>query len=141
VNSRAGKKTRIGNSLAVGIACATLAVACLFAAPATADAAGTPGATEEGGWRFMLAPYVWATALDGDLTIRNTKTEVDLSFKDIIEDADIGFLGHMEAKNGAWSLIGDVDWLKLSDSTTPILGKVDSDLTQTIVELLAAYEK
>ena len=50
-------------------------------------------------------------------------------------------MGHVEAKNGKWTLIGDLVWMKLSDDGGGAALSVDADLTQTIVELLVAYEK
>lgn len=61
------------------------------------------------GWTFSIAPYLWATSLDGDLKLRGRSVDVDASFQDILKESDsiIGIEGHGEAWNGDWGLYID----------------------------------
>lgn len=61
------------------------------------------------GWRFTIAPYLWATALEGDITVRGRKASVDESFIDILQATDsiIGIEGHGEAWNDNWGFYVD----------------------------------
>ena len=41
-------------------------------------------------WQFQVAPYVWAMAAEGDATVKGRTFDVDLSFKDIVEELNYG---------------------------------------------------
>ncbi|MGE3967373.1 MAG: hypothetical protein AB7F08_03980 [Dongiaceae bacterium] len=61
------------------------------------------------GWRFTIAPYLWATTLEGDVTVRGRKASVDESFIDILQATDsiIGIEGRGEAWNDNWGFYVD----------------------------------
>ena len=37
----------------------------------------------ESAWEFHVAPYLWAIAMDGNVTVKGVEADVDLSFSDI----------------------------------------------------------
>src|SRR4030095_2682549 len=77
-----------------------LAGAAAYLAAASAGAAEpTPDK-----WQFSIAPYVWATALNGDLAVRGRRADIDASFIDILQDTDsiIGLEGRVEVRKGSW---------------------------------------
>jgi hypothetical protein len=80
------------------LAHATAAAACLAAASAAAE---EPAPDK---WEFSIAPYVWATALNGDLALRGRRADIDASFIDILQDTDsiIGLEGRFEVRKGSW---------------------------------------
>lgn len=80
------------------LAHATAAAACLAAASAAAE---EPAPDK---WQFGIAPYVWATALNGDLALRGRRADIDASFVDILQDTDsvIGLEGRFEVRKGSW---------------------------------------
>ena len=93
--------------------------------------------TEVGIYGFMLG-------IEGDATIGNVTTDVDVSFSDILDNLDMGFMGFVEHRRGKWSFIGDVVYMKLSaDSTTainPILSvELDAEVAQTLAEGFVGY--
>ena len=66
-------------------------------------------------WHFEFAPYLWMSGIHGDITTKGKTTDVDLSFKDIIEHFQGGFQGHLEAGYKRWSLMLDATYLDLND--------------------------
>jgi hypothetical protein len=34
----------------------------------------------ESGWKFHMAPYLWAISMSGDATVKGQKADVDVSF-------------------------------------------------------------
>jgi hypothetical protein len=63
-------------------------------------------------WRFSFTPYAWATGVNGSVTARGHKVNIDESFIDIVEDSDSLFalMGFFEARKGRFSLFTDVVW-------------------------------
>lgn len=76
------------------------AAACLTAASAAAE----EPASAPDKWQFSIAPYVWATALNGDLALHGRRADVDASFIDILQDTSsvIGLEGRFEVRKGDW---------------------------------------
>lgn len=71
-------------------------------------------------WDFTFSPYLWAAGLEGTVGIGGTVSEIDLSFSDILENLDIGAMGHFEARKGRWAFLFDGLWLQLeSRGSTP----------------------
>jgi hypothetical protein len=95
-------------------------------APASADDTLTP--SDE--WRYFVAPYLWATGIDGDTTVRGTTIPVDVSFGDIVDDLDFAALVHFEAMKGSWGFFVDTIYMDLGDEFTvgPVSGSVSQQL-------------
>ena len=72
---------------------------------------GPPGAEK---WDFTVIPYLWATDLDGDITVKGVSSEVDMSFSDIWDNLDFAGQIHLEATKGKWGLFLDPTYMKLS---------------------------
>src|SRR4051812_49412497 len=59
------------------------------AAPVPAAEPETPPAPEQAKadpWQFSITPYLWATALKGDVGVGRTSADVDASFDDILDN-------------------------------------------------------
>lgn len=86
--------------------------------------------TSSGGWQFLVAPYLWGAAINGDYTTRNFSSHFSLPFSDIWNNLD--FVGeiHVEANNGPWTIMIDPTYLKLSANNNA--GNVSADLTSEI---------
>lgn len=96
--------------LGIGAGCALLLLGAIHANSVEAD-----------DWEFSVAPYVWAAGLEGDVTFRNLKTDVDVSFSDILDNLDIAALGHAELRKDRLSLFVDAIYLKMgADATVPV---------------------
>jgi len=106
--------------------------------PAEADAAsagerGAPSATGGAGWRFELAPYVWAVSLDGDAAVQGNGFDVDAPFTDTLDDSDtlIGLMGHVEVGRGRWSLFFDPAFSMVGYDDVPTQSG-DADVAMTM---------
>lgn len=102
-----------------------------------ADIAPMPDTSE---WRFTVAPYVWGVGLTGDVGLFGLKpVEVDIPFSDIIQNLDFAAMGIMEAHNGTWGVVVDLNYTNLSADTSvtgslaksPINYTVDAELEVT----------
>jgi hypothetical protein len=79
-------------------------------------------------WRFSITPLaLWAFSVDGDITIRGRKKNIDLDFDDVLDKAD-GMLGvHAEVGRGAWTGYLDFSYMKFEDDRTR--GGIDVEAT------------
>lgn len=125
--------------------CAPLAAALA----ALAFGASAPAAAEE--WQFEATPYLWASAMKGDVQAgRLPKTAVDMSFSDILDVLDFGLMGAFEARKGRWGVLFDAIYMKVSDSAeasrrgagplgaTLTVG-ADAEIEQTMLAGAVAY--
>jgi hypothetical protein len=91
---------------------------------------------ETSGWRVDLTPYLWMAGMSGDATLRGIPIEhIDISFKDIIEDLDFGFAGHLEATKGKFTLFFDINYINISEKPQTVVVRVKN----TVGELGATY--
>ena len=67
---------------------------------------------------ISVAPYGWALNLDGNVTVDGLSASVDVSFKEIVEEADTiaAFEGRIEARKGKFSLLSLSDYFKATFS-------------------------
>ncbi len=116
-----------------------LALAAL--SPATLRAAdGDPD-----GFHWMLAPYLLAANIDGDVTAgRATDVPVEVSTQDIFSHLDMGGMLHGELWYRRWGLLAEVVGMRLTDSVAsgrPYAGggvTADVELTEMVYEAVAA---
>lgn len=103
-----------------------LAICFAWAAPASAK--------DVKPWNFTFAPYAWLTEIDGDVTAKGQKVDVDMSFGDIWDDLDFGGMLYLEMNNDRWGVFANTVYAKISpDETTPF-GKVDVETESWIVD-------
>jgi hypothetical protein len=70
----------------------------------------------ESAWEFHVAPYLWAMAGYGNVTVKGIDVDVDLSFSDILDELNFAFMLAYEARKGRWGLWGDTIFANLGDS-------------------------
>ena len=58
-------------------------------------------------WAYTLTPYMWMIGMDGDMTVKGVKSEVNTSFGDILSNLDFAIQAHGEAWKGDWGLFLD----------------------------------
>jgi hypothetical protein len=128
------------------LACATG----LLVVPAARSAGGVPDPAllaarvsfqeEAHAWEWRVAPYLWAAAIDGELTTENADVELEVDFGDIWDNLDSAGLVFVEARKDRLSLLGDIVYLGLElDGNTPGGADVDADVDTTIVELAGLF--
>jgi len=87
-----------------------------------------PAPTEER-WEFAFAPYLWAAGLEGTVAQFGLQpTDIDLSFRDILENLDIAFMGVAEVRRGRFGLASDIVYTKLSGGGTGPAGIFSASL-------------
>lgn len=83
------------------------------------------------GWHFLIAPYLWASSVSGDVTVKGNTRDFHVSFADILKHFDFGAQAHLEAGHGPWTLMLDSTYLKLSDDRDK--GLIRPSITSQIV--------
>ena len=69
---------------------------------AAAPAAGQQAepASSDRSWNITVAPYLWATAMDGNATVGGIKSDVDVPFSDILKDLSFGAMMLVDVEKG-----------------------------------------
>jgi hypothetical protein len=126
-----------------------VATALVFAAaPALAQDPDDP-VTAEDGWHFTIAPYLWATGLEGTVSFEGTPDiPVDASFSDILDNLDLALAGHFEGRRGRWGFGLDAMYVKIGAGATidfPLgpgdgpSAELQIDLQETMLEGFGFY--
>ncbi len=110
----------------------------LAADPAAPPPAGDEAAPPASDWRFQATLYGWATAVNGDLGIRNLPTvPVDASLSDVLQNLDGAVMGSFAASNGNWLFLADLVLARLSHKET--VGRFGrSRLSAELTEVVAS---
>lgn len=69
-----------------------------------------------GGWSIIVAPYLWAAGLSGDVGVGGRTANIDQSFGDILSYLDIGFMGVTEVRYDRFGVFSDLTYAKLSST-------------------------
>jgi hypothetical protein len=105
------------------------------------DASKTGSESESSGaknWEFSLAPmYLWAVSIDGNMTVKGTKIDMDVPFSDIFDNLDGALTFHFEGLHKQrWGFFSDLNYIKLSPDDD---GNIEIDYTQILAELGGFY--
>ena len=97
-------------------------------------------------WQFAAKAYLWYADIGGETGAGDS---LDVSFSDVFDNLETGFMGAFEARKGKWLVLTDLIYLDVSasDKTTVSDGpfpvdietKTKIDLTGTILNLLGGY--
>ena len=79
-------------------------------------------------WRFITAPYVWGSGMEGDATIRDIDIDIDLGFDDILDATEIGFQTYLELRKQRFGFFAAPSYLKLSGDADA--GPLSADFDQ-----------
>jgi hypothetical protein len=112
-----------------------------------AGLAGRPAGAQDAApasppWQLSLTPYLWATALKGDVGVgRRIDAEVDASFKDIWDNLNGALMLEGELRKGRFGLISDTIYADLEDdaATAEDRLKVDAKSKMFIQSLAGTY--
>ena len=96
---------------------------------------------DDGGWSYRLTPYIWLPSISGSLRVDSgdPPADVDTSFLELL---DFAFLINGEARKDRWGILGEFNYLALSDSATTdgiIYLGAEAGLDATMGSLFAAY--
>jgi hypothetical protein len=65
-------------------------------------------------WHFTLAPLLWASAVDGNVTVRGHKANVDTSFSDVVNHLDGALMLYLELRKKKFGFYAQPNYMKLS---------------------------
>ncbi len=89
-------------------------------------------------WEWSLSPmYFWAASIEGDITIRGIKVDVEQSFSDTLEDLDGALMFHFEGLfRQRWVFFADLMYIRLDpDDESTRIGDISIDYEETLAEL------
>ncbi len=87
-------------------------------------------------WVITATPYLWMLGIDGKVTAKGQKADLNMSFSDILDDLSYAAMMHVEAWNGDWGFVIDPLYAALSASDHIGPDELDSKLRLTIVDAL-----
>ena len=67
-------------------------------------------------WEFRVAPYFWFVSMDGNVTAKGQKSDVDTDFSDIWDELNIAGMVTFDARKDNWGFLGDVIYADLGKS-------------------------
>jgi hypothetical protein len=78
-------------------------------------------------WTFTVAPYLWATSLDGKTSVGGVEADVDLPFGDILDELAIGGMLLVDVQRGRFGIAINGVFARLQPEGE--LGQVSLDVT------------
>jgi hypothetical protein len=82
----------------------------------SAEAPPLPPADD--GWDFRVAPFLWMSSIDADLTAKGVTVGVDVDFSDIFGDLNFGGMLLVEAVRDRWRFKANGMYISLSTDTS-----------------------
>ena len=114
-----------------------IGVACLLASHwMVPRATAAPDAPEAERWTVTAAPYLWAARLDGDARVGRIKADVDVSFKDTLENLGVAGMVLVEARKGRFGFAVNPLFVRTESDTRS--GPLEADNTTDIATVGAA---
>ena len=97
-------------------------------------------AQEANEFQWSVSPYIWASQTKVDLTFRDEALGGDeVSFSDLLDQLDSGFMVHFEGGKGNWSIFADLTYLETSDAEQRPVFYVESNTETTVLDAALAY--
>lgn len=100
-------------------------------------------------WQFELTPYLFGAGLDGTTGVGGVTADIGMSFGDMLENIDSGFMAMFEARKGPWSLAADGVYFRLKDQKTgswqgpggigSATGVLEASMTDQVYQLAVGY--
>ncbi len=100
---------------------------CSLLLAATALIGSPPAAAQDAAaasprWELSVTPYLWATALKGDVGVGRIDADVDASFDDILDNLNFALMLSLEARKGRFGLLSDTVYANLEDNAATARG-------------------
>jgi hypothetical protein len=111
----------------------TLAMLVLLTGTAPAAVQSTDAADTGDRWLVRVAPYLWATSLDGNATVKGIKSDVDVSFSDILEDLSLAGMLLADVQKNRFGVAVNGVFARLSPDSE--VGPIKIDTTSDMVQL------
>ncbi len=87
-------------------------------------------------WKHEIAPYLWGSSMQGTVGIGDITAETDLSFSDLLDNLEFGFMGTYRASTDRYSITVDAIYMGLGVTEKGPGGalKADIDMDQVGLE-------
>lgn len=94
---------------------------------------------ESSGWEFIVTPYFWFPETEGTITADGVSVPTDMSFSDLVDQLNYGFIGAVEARNGRWMVLADVFYANLEDDFDVGPLSIDLEIDQLLLGASIGY--
>ena len=95
---------------------------------------------QDDGNKFILAPYLWGTSLEGTSTVGGLPPlDVDASFSDLFSKLNFGLSLHAEFHTGPWRFVLDPTYLSLEADIPPLLPNQSGTKMEATIWLVEAW--
>lgn len=85
-----------------------------------------------------IGAYGFMSNISGDTKVSNVTVPVDVSFSDLLENLDIGFMGFAEHHRGKWSFIVDLFYAAISvDQSLAVTSTASVNINLEIKQIMA----
>jgi hypothetical protein len=84
-------------------------------------------------WHVTVAPYLWATSLDGHASVGGIKSDVDVPFSDLLKDLSFGAMMLIDVEKGRFGI--GVNGLYARVSPDSDVGPIEIDATSDTMQL------
>lgn len=110
-------------------------VICISLVPLSVQAS-----TQDNAWKYSFSPYMWFAGMNGDVTIGENTSSVDVSFSDVWDDLNFATMFRFEAWKAKWGYYLEAFYLDAKSRVNAdgtLLLKVDIDMW--VIDLGAGY--
>jgi hypothetical protein len=104
--------------------------------PAPEDTGDARPATAPSGWSFAIGPYVWASAVQLDVSFGPLMTGTEIGFVTLARHGRYGADAQMEARHGRFAITGDILYGAADISGSTEIASVMTSISGNAVTLL-----
>jgi len=90
-------------------------------------------------WKHEIAPYLWGSAMEGTAGIGSITADAELSFSDILDNLEFGFMGTYRASKDRYSFTFDAIYMGLGATEKGPNGNLKADIDMDQVGLEADF--
>ena len=92
-----------------------------------------------------FTPYVWATQVDGDITVNGLTAPMNINLSDLwqmLRNGEVrgGFMGHLAFGRDNWSIFVNGDIVSMAPAVQVRRANIETGLTMTLLELGGAVD-
>ena len=90
-------------------------------------------------WKHEVAPYVWGSSMQGSVGVGDLTAEAEMSFSDILDDLEFGFMGTYRASTDRYFVMIDAIYMGLGATERGPNGLLKADIDMDQVGLEADF--
>ncbi len=101
---------------------------------------GFAAEAQEDKWQFGVTVPIWTPGIDGDVTVRGVKSDLDVGFDDLWDHLDASFALGLEARRNKFGLFAGVGYMKFSADGKGRRGsEVDAEMKFLVADAGMSY--